>query len=96
MAEHVWTGCQLGGNPANAESYEWIRYCKVCGMEDTCEDPLPECPGEDEDTEIGWCSSCDRIATEPAPQENGRPVCPNCGDWLIYRSDDTPEPPCKL
>ena len=46
MARHKWIGCQLGGSPANAESYEWIRYCKVCGMEDTCEDPLPECPGD--------------------------------------------------
>ena len=43
--EHKWTGCQMGGSPANAESYEWICYCSVCGMEDTCEDPLPPCPG---------------------------------------------------
>lgn len=45
--EHKWTGMQLGGRPDEATSYEWIRYCSVCGMEDTCEDPLPECPGED-------------------------------------------------
>jgi len=43
---HQWTGCQQGGNPTEAGSYEWIRYCSVCGMEDTCEDPLPPCPGE--------------------------------------------------
>lgn len=47
--EHEWTGCQMGGNPANVESYEWVRYCKVCGMEDTCEDPQPPCPGSDDE-----------------------------------------------
>jgi hypothetical protein len=26
---------------------EYARYCLVCGMEDTCEDPLPPCLGND-------------------------------------------------
>lgn len=43
--EHKWTGVQRGGDPAEAGSYEWVRYCQVCGMEDTCEDPLPPCFG---------------------------------------------------
>lgn len=43
---HKWVGQQQGGSPAEAGSYEWVRYCSVCGMEDTCEDPLPPCPGE--------------------------------------------------
>lgn len=47
-AGHIWTGCRLGGHPANADSYEWVRYCQVCGMEDTCEDPLPPCPRGDD------------------------------------------------
>ncbi len=45
LRSHQWTGCQQGGDPADAGSTEWVRYCKVCGMEDTCEDPLPPCPG---------------------------------------------------
>lgn len=40
---HKWVGQKMGGNPACAESYEWVRYCSMCGMEDTCEDPLPPC-----------------------------------------------------
>lgn len=42
---HKWTGQQVGGNPAD-----------VCGMEDTCEDPFPPCPGDD----------------EPEPSDDGR------------------------
>ncbi len=45
LRSHKWTGCQLGGHPADVTSYEWVRYCEVCGMEDTGEDPLPPCPG---------------------------------------------------
>ncbi len=41
--EHKWKMQRMGGNPANAESYEWVRFCEVCGIEDTCEDPLPPC-----------------------------------------------------
>jgi len=48
LRSHQWTGKQAGGDPADAGSYEWVRYCSVCGMEDTCEDPLPPCPGEGE------------------------------------------------
>lgn len=40
---HKWVGRQVGGSPFNAESYEWVRYCDICGIEDTCEDPLPPC-----------------------------------------------------
>jgi hypothetical protein len=44
--KHTWVFQRAGGNPANAESYEWVRYCSVCGMEDTCEDEeLPPCEG---------------------------------------------------
>lgn len=43
LRSHKWTGLQRGGNPADAGSYEWVRYCEVCGIEDTCEDPLPIC-----------------------------------------------------
>lgn len=45
LRTHCWVGRQQGGNPAEAESYEWIRYCAVCGMEDTCEDIVLPCPG---------------------------------------------------
>lgn len=85
--QHVWTGCKLGGHPANAESYEWVRYCKVCGIEDTCEDPLPPCV-IDENDPIGWCSSCDSIWENCEFKIiNERPACPNCGDWLIFDKD---------
>lgn len=33
------------GSPAKSKPHEWIRYCLVCGMVDTCEDPHPPCPG---------------------------------------------------
>lgn len=33
--------------------------------------------------DAGWCSSCDRIA------EASRPKCPECGDWMIFGSDQT-------
>jgi hypothetical protein len=47
LRSHKWSGCMLGGPPDVAESHEWVRYCAVCGMEDTCEDDLPPCPGPD-------------------------------------------------
>ncbi len=31
--EHKWTGKQMGGPPDAAESYEWVEYCDVCGVE---------------------------------------------------------------
>lgn len=46
LRTHKWVGRLVGGNPANAESYEWVRYCEVCGIEDTCQDDLPPCMGE--------------------------------------------------
>lgn len=48
LRTHKWTGRQVGGHPANAESYEWVRFCDLCGMEDTCED-VPPCPVTRED-----------------------------------------------
>ena len=46
LRTHKWTGRQLGGNPANAESYEWVRFCgRVRHGRSTCEDPMPPCPG---------------------------------------------------
>jgi hypothetical protein len=45
LRSHKWVGQRRGGDPADAGSYEWVRYCEICGMEDTCEDPLPPCPG---------------------------------------------------
>jgi len=51
LRSHKWVGRRQGGDPADAGSYEWVRYCSVCGMEDTCEDPLPPCPGEDGELE---------------------------------------------
>lgn len=41
---HKWGGMRRGGNPSEATSYEWVRYCLACGIEDTCEDDLPPCP----------------------------------------------------
>ena len=56
--KHRWGGCKLGGSPAEESSQEWVRYCEDCGMEDTCEDPLPPCPGPE----------------QPAPKRDGVPV----------------------
>ncbi len=33
ICPHEWTGKQLGGPPDMAESYEWVGYCKHCGLE---------------------------------------------------------------
>ena len=46
--KHRWGGCKLGGSPVEESSQEWVRYCEDCGMEDTCEDPLPPCPGPEQ------------------------------------------------
>lgn len=43
---HKWTGLQQGGSPSEEGSYEWVRYCKLCGMEDSGEDNLPPCPAD--------------------------------------------------
>lgn len=40
---HEWTGYKRGGDPADSGSVEYVRYCKNCGMEDTCEEPMPSC-----------------------------------------------------
>ena len=34
-------------------------------------------------TEVGWCSSCDKLFEEW--NKEGRPACPDCGDWLIFQ-----------
>jgi hypothetical protein len=44
LRSHEWVGQRAAGDPAEEGSYEWVRYCKNCGMEDTCEDPMPPCP----------------------------------------------------
>lgn len=36
----------------------------------------------------GWCSSCDAIRDEAKFDENHRPCCPECGDYLIFADDD--------
>lgn len=41
-----------GGNPAESDSYEYVRYCEICGSEDTCEDPLPPCCGPDDGEDV--------------------------------------------
>jgi len=46
MTEHKWKFQRVGGSPAEADSYEYVRFCEVCGMEDNCEDDLPPCEGD--------------------------------------------------
>lgn len=36
--QHRWKGQRMGGSPDMAESYEWVEYCDVCGIERPCED----------------------------------------------------------
>lgn len=31
--QHEWTGRQRGGHPADASSTEWVKFCKLCGIE---------------------------------------------------------------
>lgn len=49
MKEHKWVGQRVGGDPTEAASYEWVRYCSICGMEDTHKDLFPSCPGPGEE-----------------------------------------------
>lgn len=38
LQSHKWSGLQ-----PSKHSTEYVRYCETCGIEDTCEDPLPPC-----------------------------------------------------
>ena len=73
--KHRWGGCKLGGSPVEESSTIWVRYCEDCGMEDTCEDPLPPCPGPE----------------QPAPKQAGdvveRMVRAAIGEWPKYFAD---------
>ena len=40
---HQWKTQRMGGNPADIESYEMVRYCTVCGVEYSEDDDLPPC-----------------------------------------------------
>ena len=33
LGNHHWVGKQIGGDPTDAISTEWIEYCSECGME---------------------------------------------------------------
>jgi hypothetical protein len=44
MSKHKWVGKRLGGNPGEAGSYEFVRYCEICGWEDPGEDEISPCP----------------------------------------------------
>jgi hypothetical protein len=33
--QHHWVGRQMGGPPNALGSYEWVKYCDVCGIERT-------------------------------------------------------------
>ena len=59
---HQWTGRQMGGPPDMAESYEWVEYCKVCGVEN---------PGSGEFPAIG--SPASRRTPPDAPPAPGSP-----------------------
>lgn len=42
--DHDWVTQRQGGNPANIESYEWVTYCSLCGMEYPGDDAdIPAC-----------------------------------------------------
>lgn len=45
--KHKWKGQQLGGNPANESSYEWVCYCDECGAERTDDNVDEECQEND-------------------------------------------------
>jgi len=81
-----------GGEPCwrNPET-GYMEYCpkheaivadKAMEVDATCKAKSVEPDG------IGWCSSCDSI------HEIKRPTCSNCGDWLIFASDDLREDKC--
>lgn len=44
--KHEWKSQRQGGNPANAESYEWVTFCTKCGIEYPGKeflDRIPDC-----------------------------------------------------
>ena len=63
LRSHKWTGRQQGGCPSEIGSYEWVRYCDVCGVEDTHEDPPSPCTGNGDTVQeiIALCNSTGRI-----------------------------------
>ena len=88
LRSHKWTGLQQGGNPAETGTYEWVRYCSVCGMEDTCEDPLPPCPGFDPVGSFDAGTSAGDAETRGLwrkwPDEESGEYPPDETDVLIY------------
>lgn len=43
---HQWKTQRMGGNPADAESYEKVRYHTACGVGYSEDDDLPPCMEE--------------------------------------------------
>lgn len=42
--KHKWKSQQLGGDPAEYTSYEWVTYCDECGAELNDDNEDEECP----------------------------------------------------
>lgn len=45
---HKWVSRRMGGNPSDAESYEYVCFCDVCGDELTEENRNGPCRVENE------------------------------------------------
>ena len=41
--KHKWKSQQVGGDPTDAASTEWVTYCDVCGVESDGDDYDEEC-----------------------------------------------------
>lgn len=41
--KHVWKGQQMGGDPADAGSTEWVQWCDGCGVEADGDNEQGEC-----------------------------------------------------
>jgi hypothetical protein len=50
--KHVWKGQQMGGDPADAGSTEWVQWCDNCGVEADDDNEDGECVLVEDDESI--------------------------------------------
>lgn len=81
LMSHQWTGVQRGGDPTEAGSTEYVRYCRLCGIEDTCEDPLPPCS-------VKECDKCGGKGHLAKGLQIGC-QCPQCGGNGVIKREES-------
>lgn len=78
--KHRWMGQRMGGDPAEAGSYEYVKYCRDCGKASNGEDNDEECTSagivyecHEHGAQAGdHCPQCVVHAYIPSPSEVSR------------------------